>query len=50
VNCCTFLAEIAIRKAQDENDYSGTDNLKKIIHDPYEEHPEFEHYAGQLPE
>lgn len=44
------MAEIAIRKAQDENDYSEIDNLMKILRDSYDEHPEFEHYAGHRPE
>ena len=45
-----YMAERAIRKAQDENDYSEIDNLMKILTHPFEEHPEFEHYAGHPPE
>lgn len=45
-----YMAEIAIRKAQDENDYSEIDNLMIILSDPFDEHPDFEHYAGHPPE
>jgi uncharacterized protein YdiU (UPF0061 family) len=45
-----YMAEIAIRKAQDENDYSEIDNLMTILRDPFDEHPAFDHYAGHPPE
>lgn len=45
-----YMAEIAIRKAQDENDYSEIENLMKILSEPFEEHMDFEHYAGHPPE
>ena len=45
-----YMAEIAIRKAQDESDFSEIDNLMTMLHDPYDEHPAFEHYAGHPPE
>jgi hypothetical protein len=45
-----YMTEIAIRKAQDENDYSEIDNLMTILRNPFEEHPDFEHYAGHPPE
>ena len=45
-----YMAEIAIRKAQDEKDYSEIENLMTILSQPFEEHPEFEHYAGHPPE
>ena len=45
-----YMAEIAIRKAQDEKDYSEIKNLMTILSQPFEEHPEFEHYAGHPPE
>ena len=45
-----YIAEIAIRKAQDENDYTEIENLMKILGTPFDEHPEFEHYAGHPPE
>ena len=45
-----YICEIAIRKAQDENDYSEIENLMKILSDPFSEHEAFEHYAGHPPE
>ena len=45
-----YMAETAIRKAQDENDYSEIDTLMKILSSPFEEHNEFAHYAGHPPE
>ena len=45
-----YMAEAAIRKAQDENDYSEIDTLMKILSSPFEEHNEFAHYAGHPPE
>jgi uncharacterized protein YdiU (UPF0061 family) len=45
-----YMAEIAIRKAQDEKDYSEIENLMTILSQPFDEHPEFEHYAGHPPE
>jgi len=45
-----YMAEVAIRKAQHEHDYSEIDNLMKILSKPYDEHPEYEHYAGHPPE
>ena len=45
-----YMAEIAIRKAQDENDYSEIENLMSILRNPFDEHLEFEHYAGHPPE
>jgi len=45
-----YMAEIAIRKAQDEKDYSEIEKLMKLLSDPFAEHPEMEHYAGHPPE
>ncbi len=45
-----YMAEIAIRKAQDENDYSEIEDLMKILSDPFKEHSSYEHYAGHPPE
>jgi uncharacterized protein YdiU (UPF0061 family) len=45
-----YMAEIAIRKAQDEDDYSEIDNLMTILQSPFDEHPAFEHYAGHPPD
>lgn len=45
-----YLAEQAIRKAEEEKDYSEIDVLFKLLQDPFAEHTEFEHYAGHPPE
>ena len=45
-----YMAEIAIRKAQDENDYSEINNLITILSAPFDEHEAFEQYAGHPPE
>jgi len=44
-----YMAETVIRKAQDDEDYTELDNMMRILNSPYDEHPEFEHYAGQPP-
>ncbi len=44
------MAEVAIRKAQDEQDYSEIDRLMRCLAKPYEEQPEFEAYAAQPPD
>jgi serine/tyrosine/threonine adenylyltransferase len=44
-----YMAEIAIRKAQDEQDYSEIDKLMTLLQDPFSEHPDFEQYAGHPP-
>ena len=45
-----YMAEVAIRKAQDDNDYTEINNLMKILANPFLEHSEFEHYAGHPPD
>ncbi len=45
-----YMAEIAIRKAEDENDYSEIDKLMQLLGRPFDEQAEFEHYAGQPPQ
>jgi len=45
-----YLAEVAIRKAEDEKDYSEIDKLFTILQHPYDEWPEYESYAGHPPE
>ena len=45
-----YMAEIAIRKAQDENDYTEINTLMEILQDPFSEHSQFEHYAGHPPD
>jgi len=45
-----YMAEIAIRKAEDEKDYSKIDQLLSLLQSPFDEHPELEHYAGFPPD
>ncbi len=44
------LAEIAIRKARDERDYSEIERLRCLLARPFDEQPEFEDYAKEPPE
>ena len=44
------LAETAIRKAADEADFSEIDRLMKVLKNPFDEHPDLEHYAGLPPD
>jgi uncharacterized protein YdiU (UPF0061 family) len=45
-----YLAEIAIRKAEDEKDYSEIGRLLNLLRNPFDEQPEYEHYAGFPPD
>jgi uncharacterized protein YdiU (UPF0061 family) len=45
-----YMAEIAIRKAEDEKDYSEIDRLLKLLQHPFDEQPEQAHYAGFPPD
>jgi len=45
-----YMAEIAIRKAVDDQDYSEIDNLLKLLQAPFKDHAKFNHYAGHPPE
>lgn len=45
-----YLAETAIRRAQDHGDYSETGRLLKLLRRPYDEQPEHEHYAAEPPD
>lgn len=45
-----YLAEIAIRKAEHEQDHSEIGKLLDILHRPFDEWPEFENYANHPPE
>jgi len=45
-----YMVEIAIRKAEDEKDYSEIDQLFSLLQSPFDEQPELEHYAGFPPE
>ncbi|MBI5451608.1 MAG: YdiU family protein [Gammaproteobacteria bacterium] len=44
-----YLAEQAIRRAEDHGDYSEIDTLLTILRRPYDEQPEHEHYAAYPP-
>lgn len=45
-----YMAEVAIKKAEENKDYSEIDRLFKILQNPFSEHAEFESYAGFPPE
>lgn len=45
-----YMAETAIRKAEDDNDYSEIDRLFTLLQTPFAEQPENEAYAGPSPE
>jgi uncharacterized protein YdiU (UPF0061 family) len=45
-----YLAEIAIRKAYDEGDYSEIETLRRILSRPFDEQPQFEAYASPPPD
>ena len=45
-----YMAEVAIRKAEDEKDYSEIDQLLSLLQTPFDEHPTLEHYAGFPPD
>lgn len=45
-----YLAQIAISKAEEEQDYSEIDRLLYILSAPFDEHPEYEDYAGLPPD
>ena len=44
-----YMAQIAIDKAE-AGDYSEIDNLLTLLQSPFEEHPNFQHYAGLPPD
>lgn len=43
------LAEIAIRRAK-EKDFSEVENLRAVLARPFDDHPDFEHYAQPAPD
>jgi len=45
-----YMAEVAIRKASEDRDYSEIDRLMRCLSRPYAEQPEFEDYAGHPPD
>lgn len=44
-----YMAETAIRKAEDEGDYREIDRLLTLLQSPFDEHPDCEHYAKHPP-
>jgi hypothetical protein len=45
-----YMAEIAIRKATEEKDYSEIDGLLNLLHEPFAEHPDMAHYSAEPPD
>lgn len=45
-----YMAEIAIRKAEDEKDYSEIERLISLLQSPFDEQPEHEFNAGFSPD
>lgn len=45
----THLAELAIRKAEDEQDYSEIEKLRSLLSKPFDEQPEYAEYAAPPP-
>ncbi len=44
-----YLAEVAIRKAQDEKDYTEIETLFNLFSQPFDEHPGLTTYADEAP-
>jgi len=45
-----YLAEIAIRKAEDDKDYSEIDRLLQVLKAPFAEHEQYQFYADLPPD
>ncbi|MDC3345235.1 YdiU family protein [Candidatus Pseudothioglobus singularis] len=45
-----YLAEVAIRRAEDHNKYSEIDSLFSLLRAPFEEHEGYESYDSETPE
>jgi len=45
-----YIAEVAIRKARDEQDYTEIDHILNLLQTPYDEHPKMQHYAEEPPD
>lgn len=45
-----YLLENTIKTATTDKDYNEINNLFKVMSSPFDEHPEFEHYANLPPE
>jgi uncharacterized protein YdiU (UPF0061 family) len=44
------LAEVAIRKAEDLNQYDEIETLFNLLKSPFESHKEFDSYDSEAPE
>lgn len=45
-----YLAEVAIRQARDQSDFSEIERLRKLLTAPFDEQPENAHYAALPPD
>lgn len=45
-----YMAEVAIKKAEQEKDYSEIDRLFQLLQNPFDEQPEFQTYADFPPQ
>lgn len=45
-----YMAQLAIEKASQAQDYSEIDRLIKLLQSPFDEHPELAHYAEPAPD
>ncbi len=45
-----YMAQIAIDKAEKDNDYSEIDRLMTLLGSPFDEHPDMAHYAEPPPD
>lgn len=45
-----YLVQTAIEKAEQEKNYSEIDSLLQVLQRPFDEWPEYEHYAAQPPQ
>jgi len=44
-----YLAQAAIEKAEQDKDYSEIDRLMTVLQAPFDEHPDYDHYADLPP-
>lgn len=44
------MAEVTIKKAEVDKDYTGIDRLLSLLQNPFDEQPDFESYAGLPPD
>jgi uncharacterized protein YdiU (UPF0061 family) len=45
-----YLAEVAIRKAEDDKDYSEIDTLFNLLSCPFDEQPDLKAYTNEAPD